>query len=377
MSNMLSFLCRYGDKRFTELPFTDIDALICSQLSYLGYEKAASQLPAPLSQLLGRVTYGVIERDNRRLFELCATLPRYRHCAAFKYVNDFDPQMTKQFAAITFLLDDGTAFVSFRGTDSTIVGWKEDFMLTFATPVPAQTRAAQYLNEVADAVNCPLRAGGHSKGGNLAVYAAAFCRPDVSDRVAEVYTCDGPGFERAILESREYRLLRPRVHRFLPESSVFGILMEQEGEYTVIDSSSVSVYQHNPYTWKTEEAHFLTKERLNFSVDLITEAQREWFTQLDDAERRDFAEILFSVLEASNPRTLKDIRSSLGSVITTLSAIRNMPEENQARMKEYLSAMLSSLRAGSGSALRKRANDIIRKVITAAKNWGSDAPQGS
>ena len=153
--------------------------------------------------------------------------------------------------------------------------------------------------------------------------------------------------------------------------------MEQEGEYTVIDSSAVSVYQHNPYTWKTEDDHFITKERLNFSVDLISEAQRDWFAQLDDAERRDFVEILFSVLQASNPRTLKDIRSSLGSVITTLSAIKNMPEENQARMKEYLSAMLSSLRTGSGSALRKRLNDIIRKVIKAARNWGSGAPQGS
>lgn len=367
MANMLSFLGSYGQYSLIEKPFTQVDALICSQLSYIVYDKAAGRLPARLNSLLGQVEYGVIERDNRRLFELCACLPRYKNALVYRYVNEFDPSISKQFAAVTLLLEDGTAFASFRGTDSTLVGWKEDFMLTFTTPVPAQERAARYLNEIAQMLSCPLRVGGHSKGGNLAVYAAAFCEPQVRSRITEVYTCDGPGFEKSTLQSEQYRSLLPRVRRFLPESSVVGLLMEQDSDYLVIDSTALGVYQHNPYTWKTEGDHFLTKDKLNFSGEMLGEAQRAWFNSLSPDQLRDFADTLFDVLTASNPRTLRDIHSSVGSLIATLSAITNMPQDDQTRMKAYLKHLLSSLYTGSEITLRRRMDALTDKLQDLAR----------
>ena len=209
-NNMLDFIKANGFKQFDALPFTPVDNLIWSQMSYIDYEKAINAMPCGVSALHGKLDFGVKSKENELLFQLVASSARFADTVVTDYVSEFSKEDTRQFAAVSFLLGDGTAYVSFRGTDSTIVGWKEDFMLSFTTPVPAQVLAAEYLSRVGRALGCPPRVGGHSKGGNLAIYAAAFCSRPVQDDIVAVYSNDGPGFEKRVLESEEYRRIKPK-----------------------------------------------------------------------------------------------------------------------------------------------------------------------
>ena len=155
-----------------------------------------------------------------------------------------------QFAAMTFDLPDGSSYIAFRGTDATIVGWKEDFNMAFQYPVPSQAEAADYLNEAARHCRGKLYVGGHSKGGNLAVYAAANCRPDVSARLARVFSHDGPGFLEQALQSEAFRQVLPKIEKTLPQSSMIGMLLEHQENYKIVKSSSISIWQHNPFSWE-------------------------------------------------------------------------------------------------------------------------------
>ena len=328
---MLEYIKRVADRTFEELPFTEVDNLIFAQLSYLGYEGGA--LPTALKNLEGGVTYGVIEK-NRELFEAVIHSRRFRECIALGYAYEFSQKETCQFAAVSFLLPDGTAYAAFRGTDSTLVGWKEDFMLAFATPVPAQLRAAQYLDEISAALDCPLRVGGHSKGGNLAVYAAAFCGEAARRNIREIYTNDGPGFEQEIIDSEEYRAIRPRIHRFIPESSVIGELLENDAEYEIIDSSGIGIFQHNPYSWKTEGCGFVKKAHTTFVSNVFNFTLRSWLKNMDEDKRRFLTDTLFDIVGAGNARTLREAFTDPISLVQVIAAANRLDREDKRQLLE-------------------------------------------
>ena len=340
MANMLSYLEEFGEKTFSEMPFTPVDNLILSQLSYCGFEEA--ELPCPLKFLTGRVTYGVMAENNEKLFRLAAGSRRFGETIPLLYVNEVDDGLIKQFSSVTFLLTDGTAYASFRGTDSTLVGWREDFMLAFDCPVPAQRRAVKYLNEVSRILNCPIRAGGHSKGGNLAMYAAAFCSEETREELTEVYCNDSPGFEKEILESEGFRRILPICRRYVPETSIIGMLLENDAAYTVIDTNAVGFAQHNPYTWKVRGGEFVTKEELNAAGGFVNECVSGWLDRMDARKRRCLTDTLFDILEASGTRTLKELRTDPAAMIKMLAAIGKLEASEKRQMLELMKALLSS-----------------------------------
>ena len=149
------------------------------------------------------------------------------------------------------LLPDGSAYVAFRGTDDTIVGWKEDFNMAFTPEIPAQRYAADYLQQAAAALAFrPLLVGGHSKGGNLAVYAAVFCGEAIQKQIRAVYNNDGPGFYASLLELPEHRRIAGKITTLLPESSVVGMLLEHEEAYQVVRSTQIRLMQHDGFSWQ-------------------------------------------------------------------------------------------------------------------------------
>ena len=355
MSNMLSYLKEFGDKTFSELPFTAVDNLILCQLSYCGFENA--ELPCPLRCMADRLTYGVMQEDNEKLASLAAQSRRFRETIPYKYVNEVDDGLIKQFSAVTFLLTDGSAFVAFRGTDSTLVGWREDFMLSFDCPVPAQRRAVGYLNEMSRILACPIRVGGHSKGGNLAMYAAAFSNPSTKEELIGVYCNDGPGFEEKIMDTENFRSILPLCRRFIPETSIVGMLMENDADYTVIDTNAVGFAQHNPYTWKTDGCGFVTKDELNGTGEFINCCMRGWMSRMDREKRRYLTETLFDVLEAGGTRTLKELRTEPAAIIKMLAAIKKLSPDDRQKMLSLIKALLSSTAESGEKLVRDKLGD--------------------
>ena len=161
---------------------------------------------------------------NVDLLRAMSESPRWRNLRVGAYVDEFDAETTKQFSACVFELGNGTLYVAFRGTDSSIVGWKEDFMMAFRRPVASQEAAACYLTELADHWAGPIMVGGHSKGGNLAIYAAMNADAKVQNRIRHIYSLDGPGFPSEIVTSPAYRRIQPKVTKIMPTIDELGTI---------------------------------------------------------------------------------------------------------------------------------------------------------
>jgi hypothetical protein len=212
-----------------------------------------------------------------------------------------------QFCAMTFRLSDGSLFVAFRGTDDTIVGWKEDFNMTFLSHIPAQERAAAYLNYVASCHKGPIRTGGHSKGGNLAVYAAAKCGDLLQRRIVEIYNQDGPGFSETMMNDPGYRNILPKVRSYVPQSSVIGMLLEHEEPYTIIKSNQIGIMQHDPYSWQVLGANFLQVEELTADSRFLDRTFKNWLSQMSNEERSAFFDTVFELLESTGAERAGEI----------------------------------------------------------------------
>ena len=302
---------------FEERPFCAVDSLVFAWLSYL-------RLPGDMAELMNWQGLDVREllraecyqdmigdlwdpEGSRALLEAAAASPRYRGVRVCGYRSVSDAETTEQFAAMAFRFPAGFSYLSFRGTDSTIVGWKEDFNMAFRCPVPAQESAARYVDEAADAIDGPLLCGGHSKGGNLAVYGAAMCSDVARERIERAYSHDGPGFVEEFLNGDAFADLSGRIDKTLPRSSIFGMMFETQEDYAIVESTEFSLLQHNPFSWVVDGRDFVYCERLSAGARYVDGSIREMLLAVSPSERERFVDALFSVFEATGAERFADI----------------------------------------------------------------------
>ena len=308
MPNMMDYLAWRGDVALDYSPFNDVDSLILSALSYLTFPQPEGLL-RDLALTCPPVDKNQFDYVHEIRAVLCAAAMterfagiRMHHLVA---VTDGDRDM--QFAAMIFDLPDGAHYVAFRGTDSTIVGWREDFNMAFESPVPAQSAAVKYLKEAAALTDGPLILGGHSKGGNLAVYAAAHVSDTLQQRIRTVYSFDGPGLDDATMASQGYANIARRIRSFVPQQSVIGLLMAYHPEYTVIKSDGVGLLQHDSFTWQVLGTHFITVAEVDVSSQLVDQTVHAWLSQVSKEQRRVFVNTIFDILEATGASTVKEL----------------------------------------------------------------------
>lgn len=234
---------------------------------------------------------------------------RFRNVGVKAHVNKIDLKRQMQFSATTFLTDDGSTVVAYRGTDDTLVGWKENFNMSFMETIPAQSEAAAYLNEAAAYADGDLYATGHSKGGNLAIYAAVFCEDAVRERLALVWSNDGPGFYHSMLNNPTYIKIRPIVRTLIPQSSIVGILLEHEESYTVIRSRQRGAQQHNALNWDIVGPSFVHLQTVSEGCKRFDKNLNTWIKKMSMEQREQFADALYQVLSADDALTLSDLVS--------------------------------------------------------------------
>lgn len=308
MPNILDYLFWRGDLKFDQSPFNPVDGLILSCLVSL-------KLPFSLPPTLGQAAVS----DNSDFAQALSRSPRFADMQLYRFEEKFSEAEEMQFAAVTILTGDQSAFVSFRGTDSTLTGWKENFNMSYMREVPAQREATAYINRVADELKLPLRVGGHSKGGNLAGYAAGMCLPRVQRRIETVYNFDGPGLNPEAAQSDGYRAIESRIETYLPQSSIVGILLTRPEHYQVIRSSAEGAMQHNPFTWQVTPSGFETLSALDPQSLYADRTIRDWLSGLSSDQRRTFVNALYSIAESSGARKIDDIDwpSSLPRMLET------------------------------------------------------------
>ncbi len=334
-----------------EKSFTSVDSLILSWLAYLHFPADAAGWEGegvPLARLFRAECFpelfaGVWDpADTRRLFTALVASPRFRDARVCGFTEQLDEDEGKQFAVVAFQLTPDLAYLAFRGTDSTLVGWREDFNLAFRTPVPSQEAAVRYVLEASEHMSGSLVCGGHSKGGNLAVYAAAMC-PDVSvrSRIGRAFSHDGPGFLPSVLARPEFADMMPRIEKTLPQSSVVGLLLEtQEGCVDIVRSRQVSILQHDPFSWVVEEGRFRPVEHLSVDAKYLDHTLNGWIAQMSPEERERLTDTLYGALSAADAHSFDEIRADWQS---SVPAIMHALGELDPDTRSFLGRILGEL----------------------------------
>lgn len=253
------------------------------------------------------------------LFALAAS-PRFRTMCAHDYLSLFDAEQETQFAAMTFTAKKQFVYVGFRGTDTSLAGWKENFNMAFADAVPAQHQAARYLEAIAAKTTGPLYVGGHSKGGNLAEYAALKASPETQARIGRVFIHDGPGFKEGTFSDKDYEPLQGRIHKTIPTESFVGILLESQAPVHVVKSRAKGLDQHSVFSWEVDDAldDFAYAGEMPESTKLMAESLRAWLARFDDREREAVVESVFRAIEASGADDAGDLLSGGSKSIAIL-----------------------------------------------------------
>lgn len=324
MSNILDYLDWRGDLKIDRrAPFCEVDNLILTQLSFVDLagiadgdhlrhsvtlrEAAARYLanPAAHADRLGVL----IPNEVSTLLKKAAASVRFGNMRLLRFENTIDETLQTQFAALCIVVGDGSFYVSFRGTDDTLVGWKENFNMGFMDSVPAQLLAARYTEAAARAIRGKIRIGGHSKGGNLSLYAASHLPRRLQKRVIAVYNNDGPGFGKSITETEGFAAIAPRVLTVVPQSSVVGLLLEHGKVDKIVKSTGDGVWQHDPYTWEVLGNHFVLADALTPESLRLEKTLKAWVADMTVEQRRDMVEAVYRVFTANNAKTLTDIAS--------------------------------------------------------------------
>ena len=350
MANLMDYLDWRGDITLAVSPFNEVDALILAELSFVDFEgivpppEVGRGLPlneaaeAFFARHGGRdVDMGVLVPDgiSQMLRKLMAS-PRFCGMTLNGYEALLDDEVEEQFSALTIDLGNGSIYISFRGTDDTIVGWKEDLNMSFLEEIPSQKQAVDYVVRIARQYpEKTLRIGGHSKGGNLAVYSAAKSSGDIQERIVAVHNNDGPGFIWDISKTPGHKRIAGRIHTVLPQTSVVGMLMEHEKHYQVVYSTYDGLYQHDGFSWQVKGTQFVHLDDFSREGKLVDEALSSWADSLNTQQREALAEALYSVFTATGAKTLSELNEEkLKSASAMLKTYKNLDRESRRMVSE-------------------------------------------
>ena len=303
----------------------------------------------------------VINPKTIELLYAAAKSKRFRNILLCNYKNTYNPLIEEQFCAMTVIFDD-IVFVAFRGTDDTIIGWKEDFNLAFKDFVPAQQEAVEYLTNVIDDFRFKdIFVGGHSKGGNLAIYSAANIKSRFQKKVAAVFKFDGPGFLEETLLQQNFSETLEKTTSVFPQGSIIGMLFKHQKEYSVVSSDGFFVMQHDPFTWKLDGPDFLRCQDLDRGSAFFHKIFNQWFVKLEKDKREEFVETLFELLETTEAKTNSEL---------TANWIKN-----SGKIMKAFSDLDPEIKKSTGSTIGevfKLAKKSVSDKIIAEKNKFSD-----
>ena len=325
-SNLMNYLREYRNKSFKEHPFSEVDALLLSNLSYLkmdgilpGFERGgtigfAELLSHPAAEhLFSDPVYG---GDYRKIIALMSGSRRYGKLRFGYFTQYHDADRETQFAAVTFFLGATSIFLSFRGTDETLVGWKEDFNMAYMKSVPSQRLALAYLKGVARYVKRDLAAsgktphfllGGHSKGGTLALYAAANAPEAVQQYIRRIYSFDGPGMQKRFYQRAGFHRIEGRFCKIVPEQSLIGMLFSNDRSYRVVCSYRSGIVQHDLMQWKIRNGKFVYRKEVCRGSSEKSRKLNGWIESLPREQVVTFVETLYRLIKSARIETVYEL----------------------------------------------------------------------
>lgn len=377
MPNIIDHIIWRGDIPFCMRGFNALDNLVFSMLSYLQFDRIVPEHfkkpyitledawremekrfyndPYYFNYPVGLTAY------QHDFIRAAAQAPRYKHTRIAGYVNMCDAERELQFSALTFFPADTDAYIAFRGTDSSLIGWKEDFNMTLEKVIPAQSEALLYVENAASFLNKNFYIGGHSKGGNLAVYAASCCAPKIQKRITKVFSNDGPGFMASFLQTGGYRAVRDRIESYLPQGSFFGLLFEQDYNRRIVESTAAGINQHIAYTWQVKPDDFVYADALSDKAIKLNNIIMRWIYTMEITQRTQFIETLYNTITGAQVTSLPDlIENKLQRATQIFQSFIKIDAESKRALAQALADFISAVKKSGMEARR----DTLQKQTT-------------
>lgn len=352
MSHIVSYVKRQKENTFFDVPFNEVDALVLSQFIYLKLDgliptTSEKKEAVYLYEIANNLDYEKVfmderyRKNNTELFEAMVESKRFRRMK-MNYFSDITSVLAEtQFSAMTVFLEGGPNVVIYRGTDETMVGWKEDFNMIFKEPVTGQSLSAMYLQQVSEQLEGDFIVTGHSKGGNFAIYASMNVEDKIQDRIDRVYSFDSPGFRPEILESVDFNKIKDRIIKYLPHSSIFGMLLQSKENYQIVECFSIGVLQHNPYNWRISGNEFKKVDKLGRSSVFLNETYNEWLYGLSDEELQAYSEIWYKIMQDANITTMLQFTKEPGkALISLIDAIKETDDKTKEMAKDLAHGLI-------------------------------------
>ena len=322
MGNLITYVQQYEAQTFEDKSLTDIDVLVLTEIAYLPFDeivpKSFDVTEAISLNQLGKEFEKIKEKEHENnpfmitserieLLEVVSKSQRYKDIKVFGFMNDIDDELTKQFAAVCYQWEEESRWIIFRGTDESLTGWKEDFMMTYSDLIPAQTDAIEYLRKQAELFSGSLNISGHSKGGNLSLYASAMQEETVQDRIKQIYCWDAPGVHRSILGTEGYQRVVSKAKRYIPQDSIVGLMLESQVPYHIIESQGSGISQHSALMWNIEENHFVELTELTKNSQLTDQTFKQWTEVVSDEDLKLFFDTFFELIFEMGVETVNDV----------------------------------------------------------------------
>lgn len=362
MSTIFDYLKEVTYVSIYDRPFKELDVLALTELTYLPFGHIVPQgdttgIQVRLSDamdLIDRTTNFIVSNQHLQLVDELATSKRFKNIKLLNYVDEYDPDVQKQFAAMTYRLTLNLYLVVFRGTDDTLIGWKEDFHMTYMDHVPAQKRAASYLQHVMkEFPKGRFLVAGHSKGGNLAAYACSYLPDHTFERVDAIYSYDAPGLNKAIIETQGYQRTSPNIRRFVPQGSIVGMMLEIPEPTIIVKSRAFGGFaQHNAFTWETKDLSFVTVTETSPDSQQTDLTLKQWVRETSADERKKFFDTFFGIF--------------LDAGITSINDLTDFKQ--LAKAKEILQNA-QDLDPTEREMLERLAKQLIDTRVKAWKDW--------
>lgn len=366
MANMVDYLAWRGDIPFAAAPWNELDGLLTASVSYLDFNGGRDPRGWTIEEMQ---RIGLLQ-DNpdspsfpsrKQAFEGMAAGERFRGCRIHHAIGMTDEEIKIQFSAMCIDLPDGTTCIAFRGTDNTIVGWQEDFNMAFTARVPAQEAAVVYLARAAELPELSgrkLRVTGHSKGGNLAVYASACASEAIQERIESIWVYDAPGMNREMAQDEGYLRIKGRVHSFIPQTSIIGLLMDYYDPYTVVYSTATGMSQHDPSSWQVYGPRFETKPEVDQTAKVVRDTLHDWMENSTPEQRGAFVDALFQLVETTKATKVSELTGE--KLKTMMKMIGNRKEVNPEARRVFTRLMAQAISLGFGNVIemvRSRKDD--------------------
>lgn len=355
MSNINDYLQWRGDISIDDTyEFNEIDSLILARFSYLIFNKIKMESKETIESISKKMKD--FDNDDFRYNgdkELITNLgksKRFKNMVVSDYIDITDKKVEKQFSAITIHISKKELYVSFIGTDASLVGWKEDCNMAFMKNVPAQYEGINYLNVIANKYpKSKIRIGGHSKGGNIAIYSAISVPEKIQKRIIRVSNYDGPGLDKAIVDNYEDNGMLHKIVTFIPQDSIIGRFLNHEEKIYIVESIEKGIYQHDVYSWQVLGKDFIYLNELTNSSEVVYNTVNEWLKNTTVNQRKIFFDGLFEVFYSSSANTFGEMSSNLlKSAPTLFKTYKGISEEDRKTInlmiKEFVKAYATAFK---------------------------------